>query len=136
MEYSNAFVVCGEDSMDLSLLCLRHYGSVRGNVGMQGDTGRGVVIRGRIGMCLFCFTYTPTSEDHRLYQRSGALGISQVPYTTRTMVWPVMKPRSPPDTAPGGAYLTLISFPSPSQSDPKKNCFLTLSNLAYHRKPC
>jgi len=51
MEHSNAFVVCGEDSVGLSLLCRRHYGSVQGNVGMQGDTGRGVVTRKRIGMC-------------------------------------------------------------------------------------
>jgi len=50
MEYSNALVVCGEDSVDLSLLCHLYYGGVRRNVGMQDDTGRGTAIRGRIGM--------------------------------------------------------------------------------------
>ena len=44
MQYSNGFVVCG-DSVDLSLVCRRYYGGVRRNVGMQGDTGQGVVIR-------------------------------------------------------------------------------------------
>jgi len=50
MEYSNALVVCREDSTDLSLLCFRYYGGVRRNVGMQGNTGLGVVIHGRIRM--------------------------------------------------------------------------------------
>jgi len=93
MEYSNDLVVFGEDSTDLSPLCRLYYGGVRRNVFMQGDTGRGVVIYGRIGMRWLCFIYTPMSESRRLNQKSCALGISRAPYLyiTQTMILSVTR---------------------------------------------
>ena len=50
----DCFVVCELDWIDLSFLC--YYGSVRKNMGMQGNNEIGVVITGRIRACYLYFT--------------------------------------------------------------------------------